>query len=189
MIIHWTVLLFFGAVTHLLVFANLWLTAARDLTDSGGWENGIHVLTHPHMRIYCQQQITIRGRTMKQSGSRNIQSVATYAQNFKALGDETRVKMIGLLKNKELCVCDLMEVLELPQSTASRHLSYLKNSGWITGKREGKWMYYKLIRELHHIPHLRAMVEYISELPEIIELDQSLENYLEQKIQAGHCPA
>lgn len=66
------------------------------------------------------------------------------AQMYKALGDETRLRILGLLCRGELCVCDIMEVLELPQSTVSRHLAYLKNSGWATGTRRGRWMYYQL---------------------------------------------
>jgi ArsR family transcriptional regulator, arsenate/arsenite/antimonite-responsive transcriptional repressor len=65
-------------------------------------------------------------------------------QMFKALGDETRLRILGLLSHGELCVCDIMAVLELPQSTASRHLSYLRNSKWVSGIRRGKWMYYQL---------------------------------------------
>ncbi len=63
---------------------------------------------------------------------------------FKALSEEIRLRIIALLSNGELCVCDLMVVLELPQSTVSRHLSYLKNSGWIEGERRGVWMFYRL---------------------------------------------
>ena len=66
------------------------------------------------------------------------------AQMYKALSDETRLRILGLLNHGELCVCDIMGVLKLPQSTASRHLAYLKNSHWVTGIRRGKWMYYQL---------------------------------------------
>lgn len=66
------------------------------------------------------------------------------AQLFKALGDETRLRIMGLLLQGELCVCDLVAVLDLPQSTVSRHLSYLKNSGWVADHREGIWMHYSL---------------------------------------------
>ena len=66
------------------------------------------------------------------------------AQIFKALGDETRLRILQLLADGELCVCELMAALDLPQSTVSRHLSYLKNSGWLKDRREGVWMYYRL---------------------------------------------
>lgn len=66
------------------------------------------------------------------------------AQLFKALSDETRLRILALLTAGELCVCDLMAVLELPQSTVSRHLAYLRNSGLVEDRRQGVWMYYRL---------------------------------------------
>ncbi|OGR04917.1 MAG: ArsR family transcriptional regulator [Deltaproteobacteria bacterium RIFOXYD12_FULL_50_9] len=71
----------------------------------------------------------------------------TSAKIFKALADETRLRIMALLANGELCVCDLMAVLNLPQSTVSRHLSYLKNTGWVLDRRQGTWMHYRLNRE------------------------------------------
>ena len=71
-------------------------------------------------------------------------SMLDKARVLKALGDETRLRIIGLLTHGELCVCDIMTVLNIPQSTVSRHLAYLKNTGWIDGKRKGAWMYYAL---------------------------------------------
>jgi ArsR family transcriptional regulator, arsenate/arsenite/antimonite-responsive transcriptional repressor len=67
-----------------------------------------------------------------------------WVQLFKALGDETRLRIVSLLTQGELCVCDLMDVLEEPQSKISRHLSYLKHSGLTYSKRVGVWMHYGL---------------------------------------------
>jgi len=70
------------------------------------------------------------------------------AQTIKALSDPIRLRIIILLQAEgELCVCDLMAVLGLPQSTVSRHLAYLKRSCWVDTRREGVWMYYSLSRE------------------------------------------
>jgi ArsR family transcriptional regulator len=70
------------------------------------------------------------------------------AQIFKALGDETRLRIMALLVGgHELCVCDIMAALELPQSTVSRHLSYMRNAGLVDDRRQGIWMYYKINRE------------------------------------------
>ena len=67
------------------------------------------------------------------------------AQLFKSLADETRLKMLWLLMNRdELCVCDIMGVLGITQSKASRHLRYLFHLGWVTDRREGVWMNYRL---------------------------------------------
>ena len=68
----------------------------------------------------------------------------TTARLFKALSDETRLRILALLRDGELCVCDLMAILELPQSTVSRHLAYLRNAGWVEDRRQGMWMYYRL---------------------------------------------
>jgi ArsR family transcriptional regulator len=70
------------------------------------------------------------------------------AQLFKALSDETRLRIMALLADgRELCVCDIMAALELPQSTVSRHLSYLRNVGLVDDRRQGIWMYYKINRK------------------------------------------
>lgn len=74
------------------------------------------------------------------------------AQTFKALADETRLRILSLLLEGELCVCDLMAVLQLPQSTVSRHLAYLKNTGWVDDRRCGVWIYYSIV-EMNSEPH------------------------------------
>ena len=70
------------------------------------------------------------------------------AQIFKALGDETRLRIMSLLLDgQELCVCDIMAALDLPQSTVSRHLSYLRNAGLVGDRRQGIWMNYTINKE------------------------------------------
>jgi len=66
------------------------------------------------------------------------------ALRFKGLGDPTRLRIISLLDHGELCVCDLMAALGLPQSTVSRHMSFLRNGRWVNGRRKGKWVHYSL---------------------------------------------
>ena len=76
---------------------------------------------------------------------------------FKALADETRLRILLLLLDGELCVCEIIAALELPQSTVSRHLAYLKKNGWVSDRKQGVWMYYclndknVLIRELQPV--------------------------------------
>ncbi|MFH0812098.1 MAG: metalloregulator ArsR/SmtB family transcription factor [Pseudomonadota bacterium] len=69
------------------------------------------------------------------------------AKIFKALSDETRLRVIKLLQERELCVCELMQVLNMSQPRISRHLSVLKNAGFVDDRREGKWVYYSLRNE------------------------------------------
>ena len=74
------------------------------------------------------------------------------ARIVKSLEDETRLRIMALLLDaEELCVCDFMAVLQLPQSTVSRHLSHLKNAGWLSDRREGVWIHYSLAKDLSPI--------------------------------------
>jgi ArsR family transcriptional regulator len=66
---------------------------------------------------------------------------------LKALGDETRLRMVALLAHGELCVCHLESALELSQPTASRHLAVLRAAGVVDSRREGTWVHYKLARQ------------------------------------------
>ena len=63
---------------------------------------------------------------------------------FHALSEPLRVKTIELLREKELCVCDLCEILGVSQSKLSFHLKNLKEAGLIRGRQEGRWIYYSL---------------------------------------------
>ena len=63
---------------------------------------------------------------------------------FKALADQTRLRILGLLAGGEVCVCEIHESLQIPQPTASRHLAYLKRAGLVTDRRDGLWAYYRL---------------------------------------------
>lgn len=63
---------------------------------------------------------------------------------FKALSDETRIRILSLLKERELCVCDISETLQMTQPNISFHLSLLKESGLIKDRRDGRWIHYSL---------------------------------------------
>ena len=64
---------------------------------------------------------------------------------FKALADQTRLRLINLIGDEEICVCFFVEVLKTNQPKISRHLAYLKRAGVVAARREGKWMHYRLI--------------------------------------------
>ena len=64
---------------------------------------------------------------------------------FRAFSDRTRLRILNLLKPGELCVCDLVRVLELPQPKVSRHLAYLRRAGLVAGRKDGLWMHYTLL--------------------------------------------
>jgi ArsR family transcriptional regulator, arsenate/arsenite/antimonite-responsive transcriptional repressor len=62
-----------------------------------------------------------------------------------AMADPTRLRLLSLIAhNGELCVCDLIEVTELPQPKVSRHLATLRHAGWVADRRDGQWMHYSI---------------------------------------------
>lgn len=63
---------------------------------------------------------------------------------FRALSDGTRLRILALLRDGEVCVCHIQGGLQLPQPTISRHLAYLRRSGLVHARREGIWMHYRL---------------------------------------------
>ena len=105
------------------------------------------------------------------------------AQLYKALSDETRIRIMLLLLRGELCVCDIQAVLDEPQSKISRHLAYLKHSGLLRSKRVGVWMHY-LIKESADETckaQLAFMEERLSKLPQYQEDREKLREFQEQK--------
>lgn len=63
---------------------------------------------------------------------------------FRAFSDPTRLRILSLLLRGELCVCEIVDTLDILQPAASRHLAYLRKAGLVEARREGLWMYYRL---------------------------------------------
>lgn len=80
-------------------------------------------------------------RIIKYWGNKIMKGIS---QLFKAFSDESRLRIINLLLQGELCICNLTDILEMPQSKVSRHMAYLKHSGVVDDRREGIWVYYSL---------------------------------------------
>jgi ArsR family transcriptional regulator, arsenate/arsenite/antimonite-responsive transcriptional repressor len=66
---------------------------------------------------------------------------------LRALGDETRLRIVALLSHGELCVCHIEAALDLSQPNASRHMGVLKAAGLVEPRRDGNWIYYRLARQ------------------------------------------
>ncbi len=73
-----------------------------------------------------------------------IKTVPSVELIFRALSDRTRLRILNLLRAGELCVCDIVSVLDVPQPTASRHLAYLRKARLVLARKEGLWHYYRL---------------------------------------------
>ena len=64
---------------------------------------------------------------------------------FQALGDKTRLRLLNLMGDQEICVCYFVEILGQAQPKISRHLAYLRSAGIVAARREGKWMHYRIV--------------------------------------------
>jgi ArsR family transcriptional regulator len=76
------------------------------------------------------------GKTGKEAGME---------QFFRALADGTRLRLLNLMGDEEVCVCFFVEVLGMSQPKISRHLAYLRRAGVVGARREGKWMHYRVV--------------------------------------------
>ena len=70
-------------------------------------------------------------------------------QFFQALADNTRLRLLNLMGEQEVCVCYFVEILNAPQPKISRHLAYLRKAGIVSARREGKWIHYRIVMPPH----------------------------------------
>jgi DNA-binding transcriptional ArsR family regulator len=88
----------------------------------------------------------------------------TLLSTFKALADRNRLRVIAaLLQHSELCACQLTELLEVAGATASRHLAQLQNAGLIEGRKDGRWVYFRISKNLPSDLPLRWLKEKVFE--------------------------
>ncbi len=90
----------------------------------------------------------------------NFSAIAldSIAAGFHALSDPLRIQVLELLRQQELCVCDLCEQLGVSQSKLSFHLKTLKESGFVRSRQEGRWIYYSL-----NLPQFVVLEQYLAE--------------------------
>lgn len=96
---------------------------------------------------------------------------------FKALADQTRLRLISLIGDSEVCVCFLVEILKTSQPKISRHLAYLRRAQIVTARREGKWIHYRLTEppDEHAARILREVRASLTEHPEFQRDREKLE--------------
>jgi ArsR family transcriptional regulator, arsenate/arsenite/antimonite-responsive transcriptional repressor len=95
-------------------------------------------------------------------------------QMFRAFSDRTRLRILSMLRRSsagqgELCVCEIVGVLEVPQPKVSRHLAYLRRAGLVEARREGLWMYYRLSapRNAFHAKLLDCLACCFDDVPQL----------------------
>ncbi len=74
----------------------------------------------------------------------NTMAMRDFVKSFKALSDETRIRILKLLLERECCVCEVMQALDISQSRASRNLGILEDAGFIKSRRDGLWILYSI---------------------------------------------
>ena len=92
-----------------------------------------------------------------------------YTTIFKALSDETRLRIYLLLGEGEICVCQIQVALGMSQTKISRHLTVLRNAGLVFARRDGLWMYYS-----RTVPGPRSLGKFIPQLAHWLESDEKL---------------
>ena len=105
---------------------------------------------------------------MKQAPTaKNRPTIDELEEVFKALADKTRLRILALLGNDEVCVCHMHDSLKLPQPTVSRHLAYLRKSGLVEARRDGVWMHYQVSRSLSPVAReiVLAAIDALQQLP------------------------
>ena len=87
-----------------------------------------------------------------------------------AIADPTRLRLLRLLHRQELCVCELIDAVQLPQYTVSRHLRELRHMGLVEATRNGRWMHYRIsgpaMRSPLHQDLLKLLDVHLRDLPE-----------------------
>ena len=105
---------------------------------------------------------------------------------FKALADETRIRMLNLLRYGELCVCDIEMVLDIQQSNASRHLNKLKLAGLIVSEKKSQWVYYQFNKDVFiEYPFLTMIIN--DEVSKISICQQDIVRLDQHKAQGNSC--
>jgi ArsR family transcriptional regulator len=90
---------------------------------------------------------------------------------FRAFSDRTRLRILHMLRGGELCVCDIVAVLGVPQPKASRHLAYLRRAGLVAARKQGQWSYYALLpaRNAMHEKLLDCLACCFGDVPELAQ--------------------
>jgi ArsR family transcriptional regulator len=88
---------------------------------------------------------------------------------FRALADPTRLRLLNLVADKEICVCYFVEILGISQPKISRHLAYLRRAGILASRRDGRWMHYRLVAPSDRAASeiLKATLAHLRQSPEL----------------------
>jgi ArsR family transcriptional regulator, arsenate/arsenite/antimonite-responsive transcriptional repressor len=106
---------------------------------------------------------------------------------FRAFSDRTRLRILCLLRRKEICVGDIVEILQVPQPKISRHLAYLRRAGLVTARKSGLWCYYSIApgQAAFHKKLVSCLINCFGDVPQI---KSDLARAAQIKHSGGCCP-
>ncbi|WP_227779449.1 ArsR/SmtB family transcription factor [Paenibacillus sp. P13VS] len=96
-----------------------------------------------------------------------MDSIQEAAEKLKLLGDKTRLTILTLLKEREWCVCELVEILEMSQPGVSQHLRKLKDQSLVKENKRGQWVYYSL--NVENTPYIKSVLEFMPDAATILK--------------------
>jgi ArsR family transcriptional regulator len=113
------------------------------------------------LTLLAAQSIFVKANMVAKAGTSRVDHM------FRAFSDQTRLRILHMLRGGELCVCDIVDVLRVPQPKASRHLAYLRKVGLVSVRKEGLWSYYTLApaRSEFHQKLLDCLASCFSSVP------------------------
>ncbi|WP_027084492.1 ArsR/SmtB family transcription factor [Cohnella panacarvi] len=100
-----------------------------------------------------------------------MESIEAMSEQLKLISDKSRLTILACLKEKEMCVCDIVEILRTTQPNVSQHLKRLKNGGLVHETRRSQWIYYSL--NVEDKPHLKQLIDQLPSMKEQINATPS----------------
>lgn len=117
-------------------------------------------------------------------------SVKNVTRVLAALTDATRLRLVRLLLRRELCVCELVDALRMPQYKVSRHLRTLRAAGLVEARRDGRWMHYRISSRVaaggFHRDLVQTIGAHLNDVPEVVKDEARLARRLALR-RSGQC--
>jgi ArsR family transcriptional regulator len=105
---------------------------------------------------------------------KTVAEVERISQALKLLGDKTRLTIMAILKHRECCVCEFLEVFEMSQPSISQHLRKLKDAGLVKEERRGQWIYYSLNQQSDLYGLIETIMEHVpNQIEKIKKIEES----------------
>jgi ArsR family transcriptional regulator len=130
-----------------------------------------NIYAYAYMASYAQLHISVKPYILFKM--REKEKPLPLDLLFRALADRTRLRLLNLIADREICVCYFVEILRISQPKISRHLAYLRHAGIVAARRQGRWMHYRLLTP-HDMAASAILKETLAHLREMPDMQQDL---------------